>query len=148
LREAYKGEQRKQETDRRKGCAYIQVHSHGCKDRGGESRKRVHLIMAVALTGGKSIENGKHVCGERQNALAQFSRLVGGGKQETKTELDAACCSFSRYYKMINGLYIVLHQIYDVLEEILEEERKTDYWFAADCNTNFNKIDERIREKI
>jgi hypothetical protein len=102
LREAYKGEQRKQETDRRKGCAYIQVHSHGCKDRGGESRKRVHLIMAVALTGGKSIENGKHVCGQRQNALAQFSRLVGGGKQETKTELDAACCSFSGLLGAVN----------------------------------------------
>jgi hypothetical protein len=43
-----------------------------------KGRKRVVLTMAVALMGRRGIENGKHVCGERQNALARLS--THGGK--------------------------------------------------------------------
>ena len=54
----------------------------GCEGRGLEGRESDWFNNGPWHRG--STENGKHVCGERQNALARLSRRVGGDKQEGK----------------------------------------------------------------
>lgn len=70
--EACKQGAEEQDSEEEKSGAYIQSRSHGCKYRGGESD-----WFNNGLWPHGSIENGKHVCGERKTHLRSFQGMLG-----------------------------------------------------------------------